>query len=164
MDSSQAQTYPPVPQPRVIIGVLGGALLCAGLALAFWLPSRSLVHDLRDNGVTVAARVTEADSKPKYVKVQFLQGDRSETQEKLWDYAGMLPDVQPGDTLLVTYDPDDPHRSLPHAWVTDPPANLPAYGSTAIAVFLLTGAVVGMVRRRRLLRDPPTRSSPPAPA
>lgn len=164
MDSSQAKPHPPIPQPRVIIGVFGGSLLCVALALAFWLPSRSLVHDLRDGGVTVAAQVTEVDNKPKHVKVEFLHGDRSGTEEKLWDYAGMLPDVHPGDTLLVTYDPDDPHRSLPHAWVTDPPANLPAYGSSAIAVFLLTGAVVGTVRRRRLLRAGVTRSSPPAQA
>lgn len=151
---------PLVPQRRQLLGVLGVSLLCAGMALAFWLPSRSLVHDLRDGGVTVAAHVTEVDTKPKYVKVEFLQGKLSGTEEKLWDYAGMLPDVQPGDALIVTYDPDDPHRSLPHAWVTDPPANLPAYGSSAIAAFLFTGAVVGTFRRRRIL----TRSSPPGSA
>ncbi|MEU5522461.1 DUF3592 domain-containing protein [Streptomyces sp. NPDC047860] len=144
----------------MILGVLGGGLLCVALALAFWLPSRFLVQDLRDTGVTVSAHVTKVDNKPKYVQVKFLQGELSGTEEKLWDYAGMLPDVHPGDALIVTYDPDDPHRSLPHAWVTDPPANLPAYGSSAIAAFLFTGAVVGTFRRRRLL----TRSSPPGSA
>lgn len=128
------------------------------MALVFWLPSRSLVQELRGSGVTVAAEVTAVDNKPKYVKVEFLQGEESGTEEKLWDYAGMLPDVHPGDTLLVTYDPDDPHRGLPHAWVVDPPANLPAYGTSAIAVFFFAGAVVGTLRRRRLLRTDLSRS------
>ncbi|MFI8092385.1 hypothetical protein ACIF9R_29355 [Streptomyces sp. NPDC086080] len=134
------------------------------LALAFWLPSRSLVQDLRDDGVTVTATVTEVDNKPEYVKVRFLKGSESGKETELWDYAGMLPDVRPGDALLVTYDPDNPHRSLPQAWVSDPPANLPAYGISAIAAFLLAGAAAGTLRRRRLLRSPLTHSSPPAQA
>ncbi|MGW4022733.1 hypothetical protein [Streptomyces sp. NPDC005009] len=158
------ETRPLIPRPRQILGVLGMSVLCAGLALAFWIPSRSLVQDLRDGGVTVAARVTGVDSKPKYVRVEFVQGPKSGTEVELWDYAGMLPDVHPGDAVVVTYDPGDPHRSLPHAWVTDPPPNLPAYGSSAIAAFLFTGAAVGTIRRRRLLRTPITRSSPPEPA
>ncbi|MGW2120712.1 hypothetical protein [Streptomyces sp. SM1] len=162
MDSKTGTALQPIPQPRLILGVLGGSLLCLALALAFWLPSRSLVQDLRNGGVSVPATVTEVDNKPKYVKVQFLQGANSGTETELWGYAGMLPDVQPGDALLVTYDPGDPHRSLPHAWVTDPPANLPAYGISAIAALLFASAVVGTLRRRRLLRAPLTRSSPPA--
>ena len=155
---------PLIPQRRQLFGILAVSVMCAGLSLALWIPPHSLVRDLRKDGVTVAAKVTEVDNKPKYVKVEFLHGTRSGTRTKLWDYAGMIPDVHPGDALLVTYDPNNPHRSLPHAWVTDPPVNLPAYGISAITVFMLTGTVAGVLRRRRLLRAPVTRSSPPEPA
>lgn len=139
------------PRPGQILGILGLSVLCTGLSVAFWLPPRSLVQDLRNHGVTTTAQVTAVDDKPKYVKVEFTQGPESGNEVKLWDYAGMLPDVDPGDAVLVTYDPDNPHRSLPRSWVADPPVNLPAYGSSAIALFLFSGAVIGIVRRRRIL-------------
>ena len=161
MNGSNGRPRPLIPERRTIFGVLGGGLLCIALALAFWLPAHFLVEELRDRGVTDAARVTNVDNNPKYVKFTLVQGPKSGTEIKLGEYAGMLPDVRPGDALLVTYDPGDPHRSLPDAWVTDPPANLPAYGSSAMAAFLLAGAVVGTIRRRRLLV---THSPPPEPA
>ncbi|MFF1275239.1 DUF3592 domain-containing protein [Streptomyces marokkonensis] len=148
----------------MIWGVFGGSLLCLGLALFFWLPSQSLVHDLRADGVTVVATVTGVDNKPRYVRVRLLQGARSGTETELWDYAGMLPDAHSGDSMMVTYDPKDPSRALLHSWVVDPPTNLPAFGASALAALFLAGALIGAVRRRRLLRAGVTRSSPPAQA
>ncbi|WP_318280192.1 hypothetical protein [Streptomyces griseoloalbus] len=139
----------------MILGVLGGFLLSLGLALFFWLPSQALIHDLRAEGITVAATVTGVDSKPRYVKVRLVQGPRSGTETDLWDYAGMLPAAHSGDSMIVTYDPEDPSRVLMHSWVIDPPTNLPAYGASAVAVFFLTAALVGTVRRRRILRTSP---------
>ncbi|WP_158713700.1 DUF3592 domain-containing protein [Streptomyces sp. NRRL WC-3626] len=130
------------------------------LALFFWLPSRTLVHDLRADGVTVVATVIGVDDQPRYVRVRFAQGPRSSAEEELWDYAGMLPDVHSGDSLTVTYDPDDPSHVLPHIWVIDPPTNLPAYAAFTLAALFLAGALVGAVRRRLLL----THSPPPEPA
>ncbi|MDT0394562.1 MULTISPECIES: DUF3592 domain-containing protein [Streptomyces] len=144
----------------MILGVLGGSLLCLVLALFFWLPSRTLVHDLRADGVTVVATVIGVDDQPRYVRVRFAQGPRSSAEEELWDYAGMLPDVHSGDSLTVTYDPDDPSHVLPRIWVIDPPTNLPAYAAFTLAALFLAGALVGAVRRRLLL----THSPPPEPA
>lgn len=153
--AAERRAWAPRPSPPrhgQILGILALSVLCAGLSFAFWLPPRSLVHDLRDNGVTATARVTAVDDKPKYVKVEFTQGPESGKEVELRDYAGMLPDVSRGDAVLVTYDPENPHRSLPHSWVADPPFNVPAYGSSAITLLLLSGAVIGIFRRRRILR------------
>ncbi|MET7292395.1 hypothetical protein ABZS79_09660 [Streptomyces griseoloalbus] len=166
---------PLIPRPREIVGVAGVSLLCVCLSLAFWLPSRALVHDLRHRGVTVAATVTGVDNKPKYVRVRFIQGSKSGTEVKLWDYAGMLPDVHRGDPMLVTYDPEAPSRSLSYTWVIDPPFNLPACASAVGAVVFSAGAVAGTLRRRHILRTPwppdpfapdlgVSRSSPPGSA
>lgn len=155
---------PEVPRRRAILGVFGLSMLGLTLSLALWIPPYSLLRDLRDHGTTAAAVVTEVDNKPKYVKVRFVQGPESGSEVKLGDYAGMYPAAQTGDTLRVTYDPDDPSRSLSESWVIDPPTNLPAFGASALAAFFLVGALIGAVRRRRMLRVPATRSSPPAPA
>ncbi|MET9253165.1 hypothetical protein [Streptomyces sp. NPDC003717] len=146
---------PLVPRRRVVLGIFGMFLVLAGAALAFWLPPRALVNDLRDRGLTVAATVTGVDNKPKYVKVEFLQGPKAGTEVELWDYAGMYPEVHTGDAMLVTYDPNDLHRSLPHRWVADPPANLPAYGSSALALFFLSGTIAVALRRRWILKNWP---------
>jgi len=157
---------PILPQRRVILAGLGLSLLCVGMALALWIPSQSLVQDLRSRGVTAAATVTGVDSKPKYVKVRFVSGTKSGTEVKLSDYAGMYPDTRSGASILVTYDPEDPSRSLAHYWVEDPPMNLPAYGTSALAVLFLVLTLAVVLRRRWILRTfgpetPPASSAEP---
>jgi uncharacterized protein DUF3592 len=143
---------PGLPQIRQILGCFAGFLLCTGMSLFLWLPARSVVQDLRDHGVTVVATVTGVDNRPKYVKVRFNQGPVKGTEVKLGDYAGMYPTTHVGKPMLVTYDPADPFRSLARHWVENPPPILPAYGTSALALFLLAGAIVGLIRRRRILR------------
>ncbi|MEU0999281.1 DUF3592 domain-containing protein [Streptomyces tibetensis] len=149
----------PIPRLRVIWGCTGLGALCVGMALFFWLPSRSLVEDLRSSGVTAAATVIDVDTKPKYVKIRISQGPKAGTAVKLSEIAGMLPDARAGDSMLVTYDPKDPSRSLARSWVMAPPVNLPAYGSSAFAVFFLLGAAAVSFRRRRILRTWPPNAS-----
>jgi hypothetical protein len=145
---------PEPPQRRLIAVALGMFLLCLGMALFFWMSARSLVHDLRANGVTVAATVTGSDNKPKYVRVRYIQGENSGEEVKLSEYAGMLPDLRADDALLVTYDPEDPSRVLSRSWVISPPLNLPAYGTSALALFTFGLTVAVVVRRRWILRTP----------
>lgn len=155
---------PKLPQRRVILGGFGMFLLCVGMALALWIPPNSLVRDLRSSGVTAAATITGVDSKPDYVKVRFVNGAESGIEVKLSDYAGMYPDTHAGASMLVTYDPEDPSRSLAHDWVEDPPLNLPVYGTSALALLFLTLAVAVVLRRRWVLRTfgPDTSSRPSA--
>ncbi|MFI8302700.1 hypothetical protein ACIF80_04460 [Streptomyces sp. NPDC085927] len=155
---------PKLPKRRLILGIFGIFLLGLVLSLALWLPPRFLLHDLRAHGITAAAVVTGVDNKPKYVKVRLVQGPKSGIEVKLGDYAGMYPDAQTGDIMLVTYDPKNPSHSLSHSWVIDPPFNVPAYGTSALTAFFLTGTVVMTLRRRRILRTHVSRSSPPEPA
>lgn len=155
--AARVAEYKPRPDPptlRLILGLFGLWALCLGMALLFWFSPRPLVHDLRDRGITVAAEVTAVDNKPKYVQVRFVHGPDRGTTVKLSEYAGMLPETRTGDSLLVTYDRKNPSRSLAAAWVTHPPPNWPAYGTSALAVltFGLTTAVV--LRRRWILRTP----------
>ncbi|WP_217140664.1 hypothetical protein [Streptomyces sp. AC627_RSS907] len=147
---------PYVASNRTLLGIFCSFILCAGLAFAFWLPSRSLVHDLRSSGSNAAAVVIAIDNKPKYVKIRFLTGTASGTEVKLSDYAGMYPDVANGDSMLVTYKPNDPSRVLSKSWVSAPPANLPAYGMSAGAGFFLVGTIVAVLRRRWVLRNWPS--------
>ncbi|CCK28252.1 hypothetical protein BN159_3873 [Streptomyces davaonensis JCM 4913] len=144
--------HPPLPQRRVVLGGFGLFLICAGFSLALWLPAHFLAQDLRSQGVTAAARVIGVDDNPAHVKVRFVQGPKSGTEVDLWDYAGMYPDVNVGDPMLVTYDPKDPQRSLARNWVSNPPANLPAYGTSALALLALGLTVIVIVRRRKILR------------
>ncbi|MCT7352112.1 hypothetical protein N4P33_07980 [Streptomyces sp. 15-116A] len=143
-----------LPQRRLILGLFGLFTLCLGMALFFCLPPQTLVQSLRERGITTASTVTGVDNKPKYVEVRFMQGSDKGTVVRLSDYAGMLPDTRPGELLLVTYDPNDPSRSLAHSWVTDPPANVPAYGMFALTGFFLLGTVGVALRRRWILRTP----------
>ncbi|GGX36496.1 hypothetical protein GCM10010297_67160 [Streptomyces malachitofuscus] len=145
---------PALPQWRLIAGAFGVFILTVGLALFLWIPARSLVTDLRSSGVTVAATVTGVDSKPKFVKVRFGQGPEEGNEIKLSEYAGMLPDVRADEALLVTYDPDDPSRALPHSWVVTPPPNLPAYGTAGLALIILGLTIAVVLRRRWILRTP----------
>jgi hypothetical protein len=122
------------------------------MSLFLWLPACSVVQGLRDHGVTVVATVTGVDNRPKYVKVRFNQGPVKGTEVKLGDYAGMYPTTHVGKPMLVTYDPEDPSRSLARHWVESPPPILPAYGTSALALFFFVGGIVGTIRRRRILR------------
>ncbi|MER7401682.1 DUF3592 domain-containing protein [Streptomyces sp. NPDC000070] len=156
--------HPQLPGLRVVWACIGLCALCAGMVLVLWLPSRSLVEDLRSRGVTVAATVIDVDTKPKYVKVRLVQGPERGTAVELSEIAGMLPDAHAGESILVTYDPTDPSRILARGWVMDPPANLPTYGTAALAGLFLSGAVAVTLRRRWILRTWPPDSAVPDPA
>ncbi|MEU9572365.1 DUF3592 domain-containing protein [Streptomyces massasporeus] len=129
------------------------SLLCAGMTAALWLPSQSLVQDLRSRGVTSAATVVGVDSKPKYVKVRFASGPQMGEEVELTDYSGMYPEARPGGSILVTYDPEQPSRALSHGWVEDPPVNLPVYGTSALTLVFLSLTTSVMIRRVRILRS-----------
>ncbi|MFF7910665.1 hypothetical protein [Streptomyces sp. NPDC007914] len=131
------------------------------MTLFFWLTAHSVLQDLRSEGVTVAARVIGVDNKPKRVQIRLAQGPASGLEADLGDYAGMYPDVNVGDPMLVTYDPKDIRRSLDQRWVRNPPPNLPAYGASAMSLFFLAGTVVAMLRRHRLVRMHDTATPPP---
>ncbi len=161
---AELEPRPMLPQRRMILGAFGMFLLCVGMVLGLWLPAHSLVQDLRSRGVTVAATVTGVDNKPKFVKVRLVQGPKRGTEVELWDYSGMYPDVHVGESLAVTYDPKDPHRSLTRDWVTNPPVNLPVYGASALAFLVLAGVVAVTLRRCWILRTwPPQPSDPTQP-
>ncbi|MFH8500287.1 hypothetical protein [Streptomyces coeruleorubidus] len=83
--------------------------------------NNSLVEELGSRGVTVAATVTDVDTKPKCVKVRFVQGPERGTAVELSETAGMLPDAHAGESMLVTYDPTDPSRILARGWVMNLP-------------------------------------------
>lgn len=148
---AQFRPRPRLPQWRVISVAIGMFTLCVGMTLFLWLPARSTVQHLRSQGVTVAATVISTDDKPKYVKVRLVQGPKSGTAVKLTDYAGMYPDTHAGASMLVTYDPKDMSRSLAHDWVEDPPANLPAYGTSVLSLVCLALTVAVVLRRRWVL-------------
>ncbi|MFF9811368.1 DUF3592 domain-containing protein [Streptomyces coeruleorubidus] len=165
-EAARARAWKPrprLPQLRVILAGLGLFLLCVGMTLAFVLPSHSLVQDLRSRGVSAAATVVGVDTKPKYVKVRLVSSPKAGTEVKLSDYAGMLPETQTGASMIVTYDPQDPSRILAKSWAEDPPANLPAYGTSALAVIFLGLAAAVTWRRLWILRtfgpDAPPASS-----
>ena len=150
---------PPLPPRRLILSMFGLCLLSIGIVLSLTLPAHFLVQDLRSRGVSAAATVVGADSKPKYVKVRLVSSPKAGTEVKLWDYAGMLPETQTGASMIVTYDPEDPSRILTQSWVKDPPINLPAYGTSALAAFFLLGTVALVFRRRWILRNWPSDAS-----
>ncbi|GAB2458752.1 DUF3592 domain-containing protein [Streptomyces incanus] len=148
---------PLVPKRRVILGVFAMSLITGGMFLGFLLPSESLVSDLRSRGVSVWAEVT-ASPRDKYgnpgnVKVKF-DGPEGEMETSLYDWGGMRPEgLTPGGLVSVTYDPRDPARVLTTAWVKDPPMmTLPMLVVLLIFLFFLIGSIVGLIRRRVLLR------------
>ncbi|MCX5060617.1 hypothetical protein OOK12_27070 [Streptomyces sp. NBC_00452] len=143
---------PKLPQRRVLLGGFSLFLLCVGMALALWLPSQSLVHDLRSRGVTAVATVVGVDSEPTYVRVRLVSSTEAGTEVKLSDYAGMYPDTHTGKSMLVTYDPEEPSRILAQNWVANPPPNLPTYGTSALAFVFLGLTVAVLLRRRWVLR------------
>ncbi|MFI0270592.1 hypothetical protein [Streptomyces luteogriseus] len=149
---------------RVILGITGMFLLCAGMALALWLPPYYLVQDLRSRGVDSVSTVVGVDTKPKYVKVRFVSGPRAGGEVELTDYAGMYPETHTGAPLVVTYDRKDPGHVLARAWVEDPPTNLPAYGSSLLAFVFLAFTTAVIWRRLWILRtfgpeEPPASST-----
>ncbi|MCX3285781.1 hypothetical protein OR263_03405 [Streptomyces sp. NEAU-H22] len=154
---------PEVPKNRVILGITAVFLLCVGMSLALWLPPYYLVQDLRSRGVDSVTTVVGVDTKPKYVKVRFVSGPRAGSEVELTDYAGMYPATHAGAPLVVTYDREDPAHVLARAWVEDPPANLPAYGSSALAFALLACTTAVIWRRLWVLHtfgpeEPPASS------
>lgn len=132
--------------------MFGLFFLCIGMVLALVLPARALLKDLRSRGVSAAATVIAVDSNPKYVKVRLVSSPEAGTEVKLWDYSGMLPEAKTGDSMIVTYDYKDPSRVLAQSWVEDPPANLPAYGVSALAAICLGLATAVTWRRIWVLR------------
>ncbi|WP_268220490.1 DUF3592 domain-containing protein [Streptomyces sp. EMB24] len=150
--ATEQVTYPRPPPRRVVVAAFGMSLLCLLMALFFWMPARSLVHDLRTDGVIVEATVTAADNKPKYIRVRYAFGVEAGKEFKLSEYAGMLPELRTGDALLVIYDRKNPSRVLPHDWVTAPPPNLPAYGTSGLSILVLGLSFAVVLRRRRILR------------
>ncbi len=158
--ASRAAEWKPRPKPpqrRVILTMFGMSLLCLGMTAAFWFPAHALAEDLRSRGVTSAATVVAVDSNPKYVKVRLISGPRAGEEVKVSDYAGMYPDVHRDGAMLVTYDAHQPARVLSRAWVEDPPANLPAYGTSALSVLCLSLTTVAVIRRLRIMRSEPGR-------
>ncbi|AQW48458.1 DUF3592 domain-containing protein [Streptomyces violaceusniger] len=157
---------PPLPQRSHIAMGLAFALVTTGMFLAYWLPSKSLVDDLRSRGVTTVAEVTGRDNNPRSVQVEF-DGPSGTVRTDLYDWGGVYPDVKVGDQLDVTYDREDSSRVLMRSWVDDPPTfSLPALGLLGMAPLFLAGTVVLTLRRRRILRTfgPSTPPSPTATA
>ncbi|WP_031087948.1 DUF3592 domain-containing protein [Streptomyces sp. NRRL WC-3549] len=152
-----ARLPPVVPQRRLILTLSVMALGACAAFLVFWLPSRSLVDDLRSRGVSVAAEVTAAP-KNRYggagdVKVRFA-GPGGEVETVLSDLGGMRPDgLLPGSAVPVTYDPREPTRVLTTRWLDHPPVMTPPVLVTLVFTpLLLGGAVLLTVRRRTLLQ------------
>ncbi|MFF8399436.1 hypothetical protein [Streptomyces sp. NPDC016172] len=93
-----------------------------------------------------------------------MSSPKAGTKVKLSDYAGMLPETETGASMIVTYDPENPSRILAQSWVEDLPANLPAYGTSAMAVICLGLTTAVIWRRLWILRtfgpeEPPASST-----
>lgn len=144
----ETESRPHLPGRKTILGMLGVFVLAIGIFLGLLLPANSLVDDLGDRGVTASSLVTGVDNKPKYVKVRF-DSPSGTVKTDLSEFAGMVPDVQVGETLTVVYDPKDPSRALSKSWVEDPPyLSLPLLGTAALTL-LCTALTVAVILRRR---------------
>ncbi|MFI8302690.1 DUF3592 domain-containing protein [Streptomyces sp. NPDC085927] len=160
-ESKQFRTavrQPPLPQRRLILTLFVMALGSCVAFLVFWLPSQSLVNDLRSRGVSVAAEIT-ASPKNKYgeagnVKVRF-SGPNGEVETVLGDWGGKRPEgLLEGAAVPVTYDPREPTRVLTAEWVEDPPfMTLPMLITLAFTPLLLGGTILLVMRRRKLLKE-----------
>ncbi len=150
---------PRLPSWRAILVFLIGFLVMFGILLAYMVQAASLVSQLRDRGVTTLGVVKSVDNKPKYLEVEY-RTDSGKELVRLKEIAGMLPEAAPGDSLLITYDPQHPATALSRAWVEEPPyLSLPILGTALVAAFFLVGGGFLAVRRRQLLRS----SAPSAP-
>ncbi|MFJ7176749.1 DUF3592 domain-containing protein [Streptomyces massasporeus] len=148
---------PPLPQRRLILTLFVMALGTGVAFLVFWLPSQSLVNDLRSRGLSVAAEIT-ASPKNKYgeagnVKVRF-SGPEGEVETVLSDWGGKRPEgLLPGAAVSVTYDPQEPTRVLTTEWVKNPPVmTLPMFITLVFTPLMTGSAILLAVRRRNLLK------------
>ncbi|MEV5847949.1 DUF3592 domain-containing protein [Streptomyces sp. NPDC051985] len=146
----------PVPQRRLIATLFAlFAVVLVGFLVLF-LPSHTLVGDLRSRGVATWAEVTSAPrdkfGSPGNIKLRFDVGKR-EVDTTLSDWGGKRPGgLTTGSTVSVTYDPHDPTRVLTTAWVKHPPAlTLPMLVFLVLTPFFLAGAIFLTVLRHRLL-------------
>jgi Protein of unknown function (DUF3592) len=152
-----AVSQPSLPQRRLILALF---VMAAGTCVAFlmfWLPSESLVNDLRSRGVPVAAEITAAP-KNRYgesgnVRVRFV-GPKGEIETVLSDWGGKRPGgLLTGAAVSVTYDPQAPTRVLTREWVEHPPGmTLPMLVTLVFTPLLLTGAIALAIRRRNALK------------
>ncbi|MCX5420893.1 DUF3592 domain-containing protein [Streptomyces sp. NBC_00078] len=153
-----ARVRQPVPQRRLILTLFALFLVAFGISLVFFVPSHSLVSDLRSRGVATWAQVTSSPrdhfGSPGNIKIQF-KGPKGEVDTTLSDWGGRRPDgLVTGQLVSVTYDPHDPTRVLTTAWVKNPPiVTLPMLVSLVVSLFFLAGAVFLTLRRRRLLSE-----------
>ncbi|MER5597383.1 DUF3592 domain-containing protein [Streptomyces sp. NPDC002265] len=172
MRRATARERRPVPQRRLIatLAVLFLGTACGTLFL-LWLPSHTLVHDLRTRGVATWAQVTSSP-RDKFgsagnVEVRFTASGRT-VETVLSDWGGERPGgLEPGGTVSVTYDRQNPHRVLTTAWVQHPPAvTAPMLWGLVLSPFFLAGTVLLAVLRHRRLRDRRPQvgaTTPPAP-
>lgn len=149
---------PTLPQRRLIATLFAVSLVAFGAFLVFFLPSQSLVSDLRSRGVATWATVTSAPrdkfGSPGNIKIRF-DAPKGEVDTTLSDWGGRRPDgLVPGNLVSVTYDPHDPTRVLTTAWVKHPPTmTLPMLVSLVMGVLLLAGATLVTIRRRILQKS-----------
>ncbi|MFB7459816.1 DUF3592 domain-containing protein [Streptomyces sp. NPDC056188] len=148
----------PLPQRRLVAAIF---LMAAGAIAAFlvlWLPSHSLVDDLRSRGVSVAAEIVASPrdkfGSPGNIRIRFDDPERGAQETALSDWGGRRPaGLVEGSSVSVTYDPRDPSRVLTTKWVRNPPAmTLPMLVSLVLAPVLLAGATFLAVRRRTVLK------------
>ncbi|WEV27250.1 hypothetical protein OYE22_20125 [Streptomyces sp. 71268] len=147
-----------LPQRRLILCLLALAVLtCSVFLFFFWIPSQSLVDDLRSRGIVAAAEVTDSP-KDRFgsagnVMVRF-EGPDGPLREALSEWGGKRPEGLPqGSVVRVVYDPHDPSRVLTQKWVDSPPTlTLPMVVCLVLCPLFLAGAIALTLRRRTLLR------------
>ncbi|MFJ6563425.1 DUF3592 domain-containing protein [Streptomyces sp. NPDC091412] len=148
----------PLPQRRLVAAIFLMAVAAAGAFLVLWLPSHSLVDDLRSRGVSVAAEIVDSPrdkfGSPGNIRIRFNDPKRGEQETALSDWGGRRPaGLAAGSSVSVTYDPRDPSRVLTTKWVQNPPAmTLPMLVSVVLAPVLLAGAIFLAIRRRTVLK------------
>ncbi|MEU7383854.1 DUF3592 domain-containing protein [Streptomyces sp. NPDC042207] len=148
----------PLPQRRLVAAIFLMAVAAFGAFLVLWLPSHSLVDDLRSRGVSVAAEIVGSPrdrfGSPGNIRIRFADPERGAQETALSDWGGRRPaGLVEGSSVSVTYDPRDPSRVLTTKWVRSPPAmTLPMLVSLVLAPVLLAGAVFLAIRRRMVLK------------
>ncbi|MFJ5155505.1 DUF3592 domain-containing protein [Streptomyces sp. NPDC088353] len=148
----------PLPQRRLVAAIFLMAVAAIGAFLVLWLPSHSLVDDLRSRGVSVAAEIVTSPrdrfGSPGNIRIRFNDPKRGAQEIALSDWGGRRPaGLVAGSSVSVTYDPRDPSRVLTTKWVQNPPAmTLPMPVSLALAPVLLAGATFLALRRRTVLK------------
>ncbi|MFE4420226.1 DUF3592 domain-containing protein [Streptomyces sp. NPDC056817] len=149
---------PPLPQRRLVAAIFLMAVAAFGIFLVLWLPSHSLVGDLRSRGVTVAAEIVASPRDkfggPGNIRIRFDDPKRGSQETALSDWGGRRPaGLVAGSSVSVTYDPRDPSRVLTTKWVQNPPTmTLPMLVSLVLAPVLLAGAIFLAIRRHTVLK------------